>query len=81
MGGRGSFERPNSMGWKNIGCRWTRWEGKEGAGRNWTIFMDVICVSSLRSSFEISMQAYETDRFLSKNDAEIAAVLKMMFVS
>ena len=44
-------------------------------------FMDVICVSWLRSSFEIAMQAYQTDRFLSKNDAEIAAVLKMMFVS
>ena len=43
----GSFEIRcrRSRGWKNFGHRWTRRvEGLE----NWTIFMDVIRVSSLR---------------------------------
>ena len=42
----GSFEigRPRSRGKKNFGHRWTR----EVRGfENWTIFMDVICVSSI----------------------------------
>ena len=45
---RGSFEigRAKSRGWKNVGRRWTR--GVRGL-ENWTIFKDVICVSSLIS--------------------------------
>ena len=41
-----SFEigRPGSTSWKNFGHRWTR---EVGDLENWTIFMDVICVSSL----------------------------------
>ena len=41
-----SFElgRPTSRGWKNFGRRWTR---VVGGLENWTIFMDVICISSL----------------------------------
>ena len=35
---------PRSRGWKNFGRRWTR---GVGCFENWTIFMDVICVSSL----------------------------------
>ena len=35
--------RPRSRGWKNFGRSWTRGGGLE----NWTIFMDVICISSL----------------------------------
>ena len=37
--------RPRSRGWKNFGCRWTR---EVGGLENWTIFMDVICISSLK---------------------------------
>ena len=33
-----------SRKWKNFGYRWTK--GVEGL-ENWTVFMDVICVSSL----------------------------------
>ena len=44
--GEGSFEigRPRSRGWKNIERRW-----KRGLGglENWTIFIDIICASSL----------------------------------
>ena len=42
----GSFEirRTRSRGWINFGRRWTR---GMGGYENWTIFMDVICVSSL----------------------------------
>ena len=36
--------RPRSRGWKNFGRRWTR---EVGCLENWTILMDVICVSSL----------------------------------
>ena len=45
-GGGRSIEigRPRSGGWKNFGCRWTR---EVGGLENWTMFMDVICVSSL----------------------------------
>ena len=46
-GGRGdSFEIgcPRSRGWKNFRRRLTR---RVGGLENWTIFMDVICVSSL----------------------------------
>ena len=35
---------PRSRGWKNIGRRKTK---RLGGLENWTIFMDVICVSSL----------------------------------
>ena len=45
--GRGiSFEigRPRSRGWKTVGRRWTK---VVGGFQNWTIFMDVISVSSL----------------------------------
>ena len=45
--GRGiSFEigRPRSRGWKTVGRRWAK---VVGGFENWTIFMDVICVSSL----------------------------------
>ena len=38
--------RPRSRGWKNFGHRWTR---EMGYLENWTIFMDVTCVSSLRN--------------------------------
>ena len=46
MGG-GSFEigRLRSKEWKNFGRRWTK---RVGCPENWTIFLDVICVSSLR---------------------------------
>ena len=42
--GGGSFEtgRPRSRGWKNFG----KTRGVGGL-KNWTFFMDVICVSSL----------------------------------
>ena len=45
--GEGSFEigRPRSRRWNNFGRRWTR---EVGGLKNWTIFMDVICVSSLK---------------------------------
>ena len=45
-GGGGVFEigYPRSGGSKNFGCSWTR--GMEGL-ENWTIFMEVICVSPL----------------------------------
>ena len=38
-------QRLGSRGSKNFGRRWTR--GEEGP-KNWTIFVDVMCVSSLR---------------------------------
>ena len=43
-GGSGSFEigYPNSRGWNNFGRRWMR---GLGGLENWTIFMEVICVS------------------------------------
>ena len=43
----GSFEigRPRSRGWKHFERRWTMGVGDL---ENWTIFMDVICVSSLK---------------------------------
>ena len=44
MGGSFEIGRPRSRGWKNFGCSWTR---GMGGLENWTIFMDVICVSSL----------------------------------
>ena len=42
----GSFEigLATSRGWKKFGRRWTR---GVGGLENWTIFMDVTCVSSL----------------------------------
>ena len=42
----GSFEigRPGSREWKNFGRRWRR---GLGGLENWTIFLDIICVSSL----------------------------------
>ena len=49
--GEGSFEigRPRSRRWKNFGRSWT---SEAGGGRvvleNWIIFMDIICVSSLK---------------------------------
>ena len=39
-------ERPRSRGWKNFGRRWMK---GVGGLKNWTIFMDVICVLSLMS--------------------------------
>ena len=36
--------RTRPRGWKNVGRRWTRWLG---GLENWTVFMDVIWVSSL----------------------------------
>ena len=50
-GRRGSFEigRPRSRGRKNFGRRWTRgWEVLVTGLENWTILMDVICVSSFK---------------------------------
>ena len=46
IGKEDSFEiaQIRSRGWKNFGCWWTR--GVEGL-ENWTIFMGVICASSL----------------------------------
>ena len=44
MGSSFEIGRPRSRGWINFGRRWTR--GVRGL-ENWTIFMDVICVSSL----------------------------------
>ena len=38
------IERPRLSGWKSFERRWTR---RVGALKNWTFFMDVICVSSL----------------------------------
>ena len=55
---RGSFEigRPVSRRWKNFGRRWTR---GLGVLENWTIFMDVICVSSLMPlSTLVSLKSY-----------------------
>ena len=48
----GSFEIgcPSSRGWKNFGHRWTR---GLGGLENWKIFMDVICVSSLKALKEM----------------------------
>ena len=43
-GGSLEIGRPRSKGSKNIGRRWTR---GMGGLENWTIFMDVIRVSSL----------------------------------
>ena len=45
FGEGGSFEigGPRLRGWKNVGLRWTR---GVGGPENWTIFMDVMCVSS-----------------------------------
>ena len=45
--GSGSFEigRPRPRGWIKFGLSWTSWVG---GLENWTIFMDVICVSSLK---------------------------------
>ena len=49
-GSQGSFEigRSRSRGRKNSGRRWTR---GLGGPENWTIFMDVMCVSSLNALF------------------------------
>ena len=46
----GSFEigRSKLRGWKNFGRKWTR---GVGGLENWTIFMDVVCVSSLTGVF------------------------------
>ena len=41
-GGLFEGERPRSRAWTNVGRRWTRRVG-EGL-KNWTIFMNVICV-------------------------------------
>ena len=38
---------PRSRRWKNFGRNWTR---EMGDLENWTIFMGVICVSSLKVS-------------------------------
>ena len=45
FGEGGSFEigHPKSRAWKNFGRKWT----EDGGLENLTIFMDVICVSSL----------------------------------
>ena len=44
-----SFEigRPRSRGWKSFGRRWTR---GVGSFENWTVFMSVIYLSSLKVS-------------------------------
>ena len=47
-GGLSEIGRPRSRRWKNLGCTWTK--GGRGGGRgieNWTVLMDVICVSPL----------------------------------
>ena len=51
--GGSSYEigRLGSMGWKNFGRRWTK--GMTGLA-NWTIFIDVIGVSSLADCFVIA---------------------------
>ena len=54
-GGSSEIERPKSRRWKNLGRTWTKGggrRGEEGGGggrgiENWTILMDVICVSPL----------------------------------
>ena len=46
-GGSFGIGRPRSRGWKNFGPRGTR--GFRGL-KNWTIFMDVMCVLSLKSN-------------------------------
>ena len=43
-GGWFEIRRPKSRGWKNFGRRWKR---EVGGPENWTIFMDVLCASSL----------------------------------
>ena len=49
--------RPRSRRWKNVGRSWARgggeWGGEWGEEglENWTIFMDVICVSFLKQLF------------------------------
>ena len=50
--GGGSFEigRPMSKGWKNFRRSWTT---EVGRLENWTIFTDVICVSSLSSKINL----------------------------
>ena len=50
----GSLEigRSRSRAWKNFGLRWTR---GVGGLENWTIFVDVIYVSSLISRVSLSM--------------------------
>ena len=47
MGGGGLFEigRPRSKRWRKFGRRWT---SEVGGLENWTIFMDVIYLSSLK---------------------------------
>ena len=42
--------RPRSRGWKNFGCGWIR---GVGGLENWTIFMDVICISSLIEKVDV----------------------------
>ena len=50
-GGRrgGSLEigRPRLRGWKNFGRSWTKVVGGLENCENWTIFINVICISSL----------------------------------
>ena len=53
----GSFEigRATSRGWKKFGRRWTR---GVGGLENWTIFIDVICLSSLTSFMNLGFIKY-----------------------
>ena len=52
QGKGGSFEigRSRSRGWKNFERSWTR---RVGGRENVTVFMDVICVSSLSKIFKV----------------------------
>ena len=63
IGGRGSFEigRPRSRGWNNFRRRMTR--GVRGL-KNWTIFMDVIYVSSLKLTVQIQLALSPCNPFL-----------------
>ena len=64
--------RPRSMGWKNIGRRWTR---GVGGYENWTTFMDVVCLLSLSQN-----QGFQ--RSLSENTAAWkVSVFKIFLVS
>ena len=66
----GSFEIgcPGSRGWKNSGHRWTR---GVGGLENWTIFVDVIFVSSHKVN--LNMTDMEAGYFVKRT-------LKIIFV-
>ena len=53
-------------GWKTFGRKWTRWVG---GLKNWTIFMDVICVLSLID--QIKLMFFLEDKFYDRKESSL----------